>query len=407
MSMRQFAFFLSAVATIMAQQPSESYRSWTSTDGKKIEATLLGVENGIAKIKLRTGAIYPVPLNRLSAEDQVFVKSSAASGSGNAANRPPAGKEWPRTVALDEPPEPVIVKEDKDTKEFIYRSPHYEFRCDSRLGTNVVKEFCRIFEATWKLNCVLPLDIKPQPEPGQEYFVARLFTDKEDYFKNGGIEGSAGTYSSGDKALIVPLDSLGVKMVGSRVSLEKSKEEDNATLVHEITHQMMNQWLDSMRNWFAEGSAECVAMLDYQRGRYSLTGLNRRLSSYLQFHYSDGKNFTMLDPEELLTITDEAWAAALGGKDELAAQNYASAALLTYYFYHLDDKGDSQHIIDYMRAIEKDGSAKEEEAAMQTHLIRGRSMNELRDDVKKRLRKEGVNVEFAPKGQNARTTPSK
>ncbi len=407
MSLRFLTVLLFGASALLAQQTAESYRTWTSADGKKIEATLLGVENGIVKIKLRTGAVFPVPLDRLSAEDQVFANSAAqpaAPGKTDSKGHPSAGKDWPRGVALDEPPEPVIVTEDKAKKEFIYRSQHYEFRCDSKLGTNVVKEFCRIFEATWKLNCVIPLDLKPEPEDGQEYFVAKLYTSKEDYFTNGGLKGSAGVYSSRDKALSVPLSSLGVKMVGSRVSLEKTNEDDNDTLVHEITHQMMNHWLGRLRTWFIEGSAVCVEMIEYQHGRFSLNGLNRRIPNYLKRHGSDGKNFTMLDPEELVTLDGATWAAALGNSQRQASQNYASAALLTFYFYHLDDKGDSAHIIDYLRDLEQIKSRRDDKELFQKHLIRERSFEEIRTDIKKKFRKDGINIDFASKGKNTITS---
>lgn len=383
---------------VFAQQAASEFRTWTSSDGKTIEAALVSMEASGVKLKLKTGAIVTVSVSRLSAEDQAFVRNTqptAASG-----GTPAAESKWPRGVALEEPPEPKVIKEDKAASEFVYRSEHYEFRCDSKLGANVVKEFSRIFEATWLLNCKLPLDLKPTPEEGQEFFVAQLYTNKADYFANGGIEGSAGVYQSGKKALSVPLSSLGVKMVGSRVSLEKTNDDDNATLIHEITHQMMNHWLGRMRTWMIEGSAEAVEMLEYQRGRFSLLNMRQRMQHYLDRQRGNGKTYTMLDPEELVSLDGRTWSAALANRNGQASQNYGSACLLTCYFYYHDDAGDAKHIVDFYRDLEKIIRRDGEKEVFEKHLMRGRSYDQLKTDIKKAYRKWGIDIEFASPGKN-------
>ncbi len=377
---------------------------------------MVAVEGDVVKLKLRTGAVVPVPLARLSAADQAFARQAApaaptapaVAATGGATEMPAAPaaeKTWPRTVALGTDVIPVtVVKEDAAAKEFVYRSEHYEFRCDSKLGTNVVKEFNRIFEATYLVNCKLPLDFKPTPEPLHKYFVAQLYTTKDDYLANGGLKGSGGVYQSGKKALSVPLSSLGVMMVGSRVSLEPSKDEDNATLIHEITHQMMNHWLRHLPVWYIEGSAEYVSILKYEHGRFSLGGMGERLHHFLQRRGTDGKHYTMLDLEELTSLDGKTWAAALtNGK---AGKNYASAALLTYYFYHLDDQRDAAHMMAYLRAVENAKTKEEHEAAFKTHLMRERSFDDLKTDLKKGMRKEGIEIEFAAAGRNEKVSES-
>lgn len=386
--------------SIIAQTQAPPSRTWTSSDGKKMEASFLGREGAGVKVRMTNGAVFTIPIDRLSSEDQAYVRQQPSNDMATAKPGALAAlKDWPRGVALDEPPQPTVVTEDPAKKEFVYRSGHYEFRCDSKLGSNVVKEFSRIFEATHLLNWQLPLNLKPTPEEGQELFMARLYTNKEDYFASGGITGSAGVYQRGEKALSVPLASLGVKMVGSRVSLEKTSDDDNATLIHEITHQMMNHWLPKLRTWYVEGSAEAVAMLEYQRGRFTFIGVKQRLSNYLQRRGSDGKNFTMLDPEELFSLDGRTWSAALASIRGQASQNYASAGLMTYFFYYLDGKGDATNIIAYLRELEA-GDRNAEPEAFKKHLLRERSMDDFREEVKKAFRKEGLNITFAQMGKN-------
>jgi hypothetical protein len=411
MNLSSFPFLavvLISAAALHAQSPA--LRSWTSADGRKMEAAFVALEGDAVKVRLANGSTVDVPLARLSAADQTFAKSQTAAPAttATAPGEVAASKIWPRSFSLPDRPEVVVVKEDTEKNEYIYRSPHYEFQCDSKLGSNVVREFGRIFESTWMLNCMLPLDLKPQPEKLREIFLARLFTNKSDYMEAGGIEGSAGVYMSAKKALMVPLQSLGVKMVGSRVSLENNSDDDMATLIHEITHQMMNHWLGRLPTWYIEGSAEYVEMLEYKRnGGFSLIGLGRQLQGYARrMNYSGGgKSFTMIDLEELMTIDGRRWAAALG-QDRAATENYGSAGLLTYYFYHLDGNGDAANIIAYLRELENAKTNEEEQAAVKKHLMRERTYAQLGEDVKKALRKEGIDISFFPPGKNGPATSS-
>lgn len=399
-----------------------AFRSWKSADGRVVEAAFVGLEGEGVKIRARTGAEFIVPLERLSAEDQAWAKAQAAAPAAGAAtagaaasSSPAAETSWPRSVAIADRPEVVVVMEDAEAKKFVYRSPHYEFVCDSKLGANVVREFGRLFEATYMMNCKLPLDLKPKPEPLREFFLARLYTDAQDYMNAGGVAGSAGVYQRGEKALDVPLKSLGVRLAGSRVILDKSDEKANATLIHEITHQMMNHWLRHLPTWLVEGSAEYTELPEYfPTGRFSWTGMRKRLQDYaLAKNYYEPGPFRMLDLQELFEIKGAAWAAALttkvpapkvvGGEGSQSSQNYGSAGLLTYYFYHHDGKGDAADIIALYRAIEASGRDADGPALIKKHLLRERTFAQLAEDVKKGLNKAGVDVVFDKPGKNAQS----
>lgn len=377
-------------------------RTWTSRDGRTIEAVFEGADEAGVRLRLANGTVATVPRERLSDADIAYVKSlGAPPGPGSA--RPPAlaaSKEWPRSIDIGATPDPETVVEDAEKREFIYRSGHYEFRCDAKLTSTVVREFSRIFEATYLLNCALPLDLKPQPEEGQEYFVANLYTQREAYLANGGLEGSAGVYQRSKKSLAVPLASLGVKISGSRVLLENSgNDDDNKTLIHEITHQMMNHWLAKLPTWYVEGSAEAVEMLEYERGKFNLASRKSRLEVYIDRGGGDGKNFTMLDPAELFALDSGTWSAALASIRGQSRQNYHSAGLMTYYFYFLDGEGDSANITAYLRELE-DADRSAEPAAFEKHLLRGRSSEQLQEDLVKAFRGEGVALSFDRMGKN-------
>ena len=66
---------LTAVA--LTSITTASSHTWTNSDGQKIEAELVQLENGVAKLKLPNGKTYDYELKKLSAEDQKFAKSEA------------------------------------------------------------------------------------------------------------------------------------------------------------------------------------------------------------------------------------------------------------------------------------------------------------------------------------------
>lgn len=105
-------------------------------------------------------------------------------------------------------------------EEYIYASPHYEFICDGKLNTSVVKRFSLLFEATNQVCRELPLGmIKPLRE---ERHKIHLFETREASTAKGGPPDSAGVCISrgGEDDILIPLTSLGVKKVGSNYSIE-------------------------------------------------------------------------------------------------------------------------------------------------------------------------------------------
>lgn len=386
----RFLAILLVAAALLRAEPA-TFRTWTDIRQQKVEAAFVRVQSDQVTLELRDGKRVAVPLANLSEADRKWLSDPPAAPA-EAAARPAASAEWPRTVALTTTPEVKVVREAPAEKEFIYETEHYQFICDSPLGANLVREFSRIFEATWLVNCQLPFDFKPTPEDGREKFQARIFTYESDYGDAGGPKGSAGVYMRGAKALALPASSLGVKMFGSRVTVDYA-HRDYSTLIHEITHQMMNHWLPLLPVWYIEGSAEYVAMTKYDNGRFSFLQEEKQLRARLG---GDGK-FRMVPLEKLMNIRSRDWLAAVAS-DEGASGNYASALALTYYFYHIDGDGNGGAIRDWLRALEKlvQSAAPGEtpDSLVTKYLLRGRSYEALQQDVQKGLRRAGVNVEF-------------
>ena len=53
-------------------------RTWTAVNGKEVEAEFVSNDKGIVKLKLKSGKIFEVPLNKLSEADQDFVTANSS-----------------------------------------------------------------------------------------------------------------------------------------------------------------------------------------------------------------------------------------------------------------------------------------------------------------------------------------
>ncbi len=150
----------------------------------------------------------------------------------------------------------------------LYRSGHFEFKTPVKLGTAAMTEVCRAFESTHELVSKLPWGITPRPRDGA-FFKAELFRTREDYLAGGAPPWSAAYYSLEDGIFRIPFEEVGLASRGDTYYLSGSINND--TITHEVTHQMMHDYLRFMPIWMAEGTAEYTSHLPYNSGRYSVT----------------------------------------------------------------------------------------------------------------------------------------
>ncbi|HEY1122370.1 MAG TPA: SHD1 domain-containing protein, partial [Haloferula sp.] len=211
-TLRNFTPFVAAL-TVLA---SLDARTWTDIQGRKIEAEYVSSTDTDVTLKLASGKDATLPLTKLSAEDQAFIKDAAAGGGDKAAPKP-AEKEgdglnfddpWPQTIRFTEDPQIKVVTEDKEQKRFIYESAHYRFVCDVRLSQQVVKGFSVMFESTYQYCRALPLAISGGKMTDGKYQIL-LFETKDSYVQAGGPPTSAGVFMPGKNMVMVPLTSLG------------------------------------------------------------------------------------------------------------------------------------------------------------------------------------------------------
>ncbi len=298
--------------------------------------------------------------------------------------------DWPKLVKT-ESPEITVVKEDEENNKFIYHSPNYEFICDVALSKNVIKNFSTLFEAT-RLYCrEMPISmVRAQLPEGTEKYKILLFGTKQSYFKNGGPQGSAGVYMPGEGIIMVPLQSLGVKKVGSSYMFDY--KVSNKTIPHEITHQLTNieYYNAGACGWFSEGLAEYIAATGYRSGKFMAGSTLSDIRNYVtEGSRKDGRGrylgdeFTAPDIKKFMTMTYKQFVAN-------GNFNYGLGTLCTYYFFHMDGDGDRKNINAFLTAL-NEGKKGEEALKM---LLAGRTFDELEEDISAAWRSRGVKIKF-------------
>jgi hypothetical protein len=366
---------------LLAAEPAA--RIWTSADGKKIEAVLVDADAQTVALKTSSG-LFKLAVSRLSDEDQAFILKWRDRA-------PMKMKAWPDKVEISGD---LPIEEKEEGAGFIYFSPHFEFRSSQRLSKSVVREFARLFEATFEGVNALPVGIEPAPPQEGGHYLTKLYPHEEAYYAAGGVPGSGGMFSwrsQGRKfvsgSISVPLTSLGVEQVGNRYIIDPDK--DSGTLVHEITHQVAVMCgVYGAPVWFVEGLAEYMESAPYSKGTMRFANM----TGYVQkavMERTGASEFRMAPVEQLMTMSHDEWADALtnGG----ASKNYQSANVLMTYFLHLDGAGDGEPVALYLRDLRAGTNPKE---AAAKHLLRGRSLPSLAEDVRAKWRKSGFRLEF-------------
>ncbi len=123
-----FTPILAAAAMLsLSHLEAREVRTFTNADGKKIEAELLDVRDGKARI-MANRKVFEVPVTSLSAEDQEFLKEWSAKKGGD-------GDEKSAESAYDE----LIFQDDFEKDGFGERWSHYKSESEVKGGVLIGK----------------------------------------------------------------------------------------------------------------------------------------------------------------------------------------------------------------------------------------------------------------------------
>lgn len=378
------AFFAGCVFIGLLSLRLNATYTFTSMDGRTLEAEIIEASDSTVTIqRCSDGRRFTLNIDRLIPEDAVFVHAWLNREQAEAEPLSETGKigRWPRKLKPDNY-DIEIVREDNETDEYIYRTPHFEFYSNVKLARRVVREFSQIFESTLLAVSELPLKLNPEI-PENTFFLTQIFETEAQYIAAGGIPNSAGVYFPESRKIMVPLRHLGVKKTSSAYTIDESKQIN--VLAHEITHQVTHDWLDDLPVWASEGIAEYIEHVPYERGAF-------RFDRFEADEALLRGSPSLTDLEVLMNMSLIEWNQALAKGARRVSSNYLSAFVLYYYFCHLDldEEGKPRLLYDYLRAIE----AGENPEAATKILLNGRSYEELEESVVKAYRREDIKLAF-------------
>lgn len=278
MNSRRAALFTVA-SFVLAITPAAmgEARSWTNAQGKQVQAEFGGIKDGQVTLIMAGGQSAAVPLTSLSAADQAWVRQNAGkavavstpAAPADAGRLPVEKRHMPKEVR--EPTLYMNIKVVKETpEECIYESGHFQFKTSAKLGQALMKDVCRAFESTYELVRLMPWGIVPRPEEGRTKFQAELYATRGQFLASGAPSWSAGVYVRKDKVFRMPFSELGISDTPGPAGYYRKGAINNDTITHEITHQMMHEYLPYMPVWLIEGLAEYTSNMEYKSGVFSV-----------------------------------------------------------------------------------------------------------------------------------------
>lgn len=147
-----------AVALLGVSMASATTRVWTDTQGRKVEATFIKLEGDTITIQVANGALYTMPLSRLSPEDQAIAKTLKPSATANALMSVPTNASAAQAAAkIDQLVEMGIQK------------------ANPRLAKEHEKKNADLVKAGKQPTQFVPL--KPNQPMSDEQFVRRVYLD--------------------------------------------------------------------------------------------------------------------------------------------------------------------------------------------------------------------------------------
>lgn len=331
----------------------QSARKWTDLQGRTVDAEFAGLEGDSVLLRMGNGQTVPFPLARLSEADQAFARTAGGGGGtpvppASPQRTPPEKRTWPGTVTVPTRSVEIrAIEENAAERRYIYQSEAFEFSSQAKLAGSVMTEVARTFEATRAVVDALPWGVVCRPPDGLPRFLAALYETREDYVAAGGPELSGGVYNTAEKTFRIPFASLGLEKRGQTYF---KNEFSNDTLVHEITHQMMHDYLAFLPKWVIEGTAEYVEMLPYRAGIFRADSHKTAMKDAIDEWSRQGFAPVISDLEAHLTMSREQWDADSSTAERMR-EMYHKSHLLVYYFCHLDADRKGTRFLRYMEAV--------------------------------------------------------
>ncbi len=154
-----------------------------------------------------------------------------------------------------------------------------------------------------------------------------------------------------NKIFRVPFPSIGLKLLGKTYA--KDADYDGGTLIHEITHQVMDDYLTFLPVWVIEGTAEYTEMLPYNAGKFRAEAHKTSIRDHIKEMEKRGYAADIGNLETHMTMNRATWSGIADTSNKKMGELYFRSVLVVYFFCHLDgEKGaEGRRFMKFMDAV--------------------------------------------------------
>lgn len=394
----------------------ESSRQWTDSGGRSFEGSYVSATAEKISIRRATdGKVFEVEREKLSQGDLDYIATLARrsepprwdrdrpGGPPPWGGRPGGGRQgsmiagydasqsnfsapWPKSSGIPKPPVVTPGEQNAVEHRFIYESPHFRIQCDVALQQDLTVKIASILEAGFQAHYDLPLNNRRTRSAGAPKLRVSLYRTIEDFRTDGGLPGTVGSYLAREDRLLIPLEGLGVKKVGSGYEFDFTAGFHNVR--HELSHLLWADIANMGGIWMSEGFAEYMACAPYDNLRFNFV---RQPDAALEFAIGGNKKVASrsLGKEIVMAHLRDFMSQSQPEFYKDPNKNYGLGLLLTWYFITVDGDGTGARFKAAIKACQDSGR---EEA--RSTLLGGRDYTQLEKDFATALRNKGVTVTF-------------
>ena len=377
-------------AATFAEEP---LRVWTDVEGRGVRARYVSHDEEHVSLELEDGREAKVPLERLSEVTRLELEERVKAAAGAR----PAGH-WEGSLDEDVAlPEKPTIEELRDglgsPGEFAYASDHYRFVSTVPLSTQLMRDLAELFEATYLMCHRVPLGF--ERKAGDERLDVRLFETVEQYVAAGGGAGSPGMFLRNPDRVVVPLENLGVRRVGSRYMVDR--EKSSVVLIQILIHQLMPKGYThrgSNADWVQQGIALYLGAAPYKGGRFRVGKSGEELREMAVGYGSEGLwgwglGETLYFPplERLFSMPYH----QVVSRDVIP--NEVAAAMVLAYFAEMDGEKDGRRLKAFLQRLKTAPWGMRSQRLCEP-LRDGRSLTELQEEVSRGWKRHGVEIRW-------------
>ncbi len=327
-----------ACARATAQDVS-GVRVWTNNIGEETKASLITFDDKKVTLDRKDGTnLVTIAIPKLSFEDQAFLAGVKAFRATDASTKTWPGKTFAPVVNV------VALPEGRR-----YQTEHFDLLSENEADREFLEAAASVLEGTLAAIEALPFDIRPKPPTGLERF-ATVFNAPDnlkarivDRFRVHPEEPRHGAYLGRQGILLASYTGFGGVKVDDRVTLDPTLDPDTSTLIHELSHQIMDGMLRTFPHWFNEGLSEYLAMIPQSAGNFRFDEAEAGLKTALKDRYH-AEAPEMIHPRDIMTMDNPSpWDTSLDG--------YRSTMLLIYYLIHLENGKKGEPVAKMIRTL--------------------------------------------------------